>query len=252
MIIKNRQINKFVILAIFMLLLPMALASQSTLGTFKTNEDITLIQLCANCTFNNITLILDPNGTILIANQTMVKQGSNYFFILNASFVGTVGQYNVNGLGDIDGLDTVWSYSFHLTKTGAQLTTGASFIYTLLTIGVFLMFLFSMYFSIMIPYSNKVSDNGMVFKVTRTKYIKLGFVMLTYGISLWLLNILIALSDNFLGLSLFFGLVSSTFFILLRLALPFSIFILILMFFEVIRDSNIVNAHKLFGGSRNG
>ena len=141
-------------------------------------------------------------------------------------------------------------FSHKVTRTGTILTSAQSFIYVLVSILIFIFFSMSLYMAIIIPYGNKVDGGGAVFKVSKTKYIKLGFVILTYSLLIWVLNISIAISDSFLTLGLFFGFASFFFNLLIRLSFPFGIFILILMLFEIVRDANIQKRLELFGRIR--
>jgi len=237
---KREIIFVFIILS-FLINVPGIDAQLTDLGTFKQSEDISLIQLCDNCTFNNITSVTSPNSTALIANVEMTRDGTGYNYTLLRNFtlgLQGLGRYNVNGFGDLNGIDTVWAYTFKVTKTGTDLKTGESLIFILLTFAMFIFFMICFYFAIVTPYSNEINKSGMVIKVTKLKYVKLFFISLSYIIFIWFLNVLIGLSDNFVSLTLFFGFMSFLFQFLNFVAWPFIIFILVLSLFEIIRDAN--------------
>ena len=101
-------------------LISFASAEIQTLGTFKLGEDINLIQTCANCTFNNITSILSPNSTEIIGTFQMTKVGSVYNFTLNSGNTTQLGEYIINGIGDLDGVNTIWNYNLFVTPSGAK------------------------------------------------------------------------------------------------------------------------------------
>lgn len=111
----------FLFLTLSIFLLNLASAAQETLGYFEVEEDVTLIQLCADCTYNNITSIIAPNGTIILSNVAMSQSGSDFTYTLSSSYLSDFGQYNVNGLGDLGGTPTVWAYEFHITPNGEPL-----------------------------------------------------------------------------------------------------------------------------------
>jgi len=75
--------------------------------------------------------------------------------------------------------------------------------------------------------------------------------MLSYILFIVFLNTLIGISDNFVSLTLFVGFIGFLFQILNFLAYPFGIFIIVLSFFEVIRDANIQGNIKLLMGALN-
>ena len=242
---KNKIMIAFVLV---LLVLPLASSQLTDLGTFKQSEDISLIQLCSNCTFNNITSVTSPNSTAVVANIQMSRDGTEYNYTLlrnNTVGIQGLGIYNVNGFGDINGIETVWAYTFTVTKTGTDLKTGESLIFILLTSAMFFFLMVSLWFAIAIPYSNEINNKGAVIKVTKLKYVKLFFISLSYVFLIWFLNMLIGLSDNFVSLTLFVGFMGFLFQVLNFLAWPFIIFILVLSIFEIIKDANFNKNIKL-------
>lgn len=111
------KLNKVISLIVFMLLLSsFAYASQSDFGTHEQNTDIELIQLCGSCTYNNITSIIFPNKTKLIIDDSMTKRGTEFNYTFSTT--DSLGEYYVNGVGDKDGVATVWAYTFTVTENG--------------------------------------------------------------------------------------------------------------------------------------
>lgn len=119
---KPNQFFIFLFLSIF--LISFAYAGfgydNKNLGTFKLGDDINLIQTCSNCTFNNITSVLSPNSTQTIGEFAMTQTGTIYNFTLSSNNITNLGTYIVNGFGDLDGIDSIWSYTFILTQSGAE------------------------------------------------------------------------------------------------------------------------------------
>lgn len=122
---KNKDITKLVLLLFFIVYITVVeidliKAEVETLGTFKKNDCVRLLQSCANCTYNNITSINYPNGSVALYQIIMTKIGTEY----NYTFCDTIqlGEYVVNGKGDVDGELTVWSYNFIITSTGEQVS----------------------------------------------------------------------------------------------------------------------------------
>ena len=73
----------------------------SPLGTFKQNNNVSLIQTCADCTFNNITSIKLGDGSVLIVDKAMSQSGSYFNYSLNSTYTSSLGKYIVNGIGDV-------------------------------------------------------------------------------------------------------------------------------------------------------
>ncbi len=106
------------ILGILLISLASVSAAQESLGVYEKDDCVNLIQLCGDCTYNNITSIILPNTTRLILDIEMTQRGSefNYTFCLT----NEIGIYLVNGLGDLAGVDTVWAYEIEVTENGNE------------------------------------------------------------------------------------------------------------------------------------
>lgn len=222
-----------------------------TLGTFKSGDTINLVQNCLSSSYSNISRIVYPNGSFIINSQTaMLKNGDDYSY--SFANTSTLGDYLVYGVCDESGTKTNWVYDFIITPNGDTLSTGSSIIFSILTIFVFLFFLIGLFFSIAIPYGNKVANDGAVIKVSKLKYVKIAVIMITYLMFIWVLNLLIALSNNYSFLTQYYAFISSLFNILNRVVLPFALGLLILCFFEIIRDANIQKQIESFGSALSG
>lgn len=116
---KMRKLFSLVILTLF-LISPM-FAQVETLGTFKQNDCIELLQTCSNCSYNNISSIIYPNSSRIVMNVPMTKDGIEFNY--SCGFSSALGGYIVNGHGDIDGQDTNWAYSYEITTNGSTQTT---------------------------------------------------------------------------------------------------------------------------------
>lgn len=116
---KNRIILTiaFALVVSILLYFTMVSAEVQTLGTYKVNTCISLLQSCSNCTYSNITSIVYPDSTQALAEVVMTKIGTNY----NYTFCGSnqLGNYIVNGRSDVDGLDTIWAYDYNVTPSGS-------------------------------------------------------------------------------------------------------------------------------------
>lgn len=166
----------------------------------------------------------------------------------NFSYVGTY-TYNIQCSSATLGLGGYESVHLKTTRTGAELPLAESIIYIILTLGVFLIFALSFYIMLTIPYSNEVNEKGAVIKITKAKYFKLLLIGVTYALFVWLLNVLIGVSDNFVTLSLYYGFVSFLFTIFLNLTIPVFAIIFVIGLFEIIRDANLLKEIKRLGSA---
>jgi len=92
------------------------LVNASTLGAYKQNECVKLIQTCGNCSYVNISSVNYPNSTQILGQVKMTKIGTLY----NYTFCNTttIGAYIVNGFGDDDGIITPFNYDFKINAIG--------------------------------------------------------------------------------------------------------------------------------------
>lgn len=104
------------------------------LGTFKINDCIELIQTCSNCSYVNVTSVKYPNSVQALGNVAMTKNGTLYTYnFCSANFSGT---YIVSGVGDVDGLDSVFAYTFEVTTTGMDSIFIFLIIFLVIIVGV--------------------------------------------------------------------------------------------------------------------
>ncbi len=110
--------NKLIIgMLLSIVMITLVSASMSSLGTFKQGQCIELKQTCASCSYVNFTRVSYPDSTRALTNVQADKEGS--LFNLEFCNTGQLGRYIVEGIGDVDGTDTVFAYDFEITPTGA-------------------------------------------------------------------------------------------------------------------------------------
>lgn len=237
--------NKFLILLLGIFLLNFSSALDCW-ATFDKNTEIQLLQICPTCSYVNITSITYPDGTVFL-NEEMEKNGANFNYTLpdNSQF-GTISYVT---LGDKNGANPPMQETLCI-KIGTELSTSESIIYAILSLGILLLSVITFYFMMLVPYSNELNEKGnLIMRVTRTKYIKLGLILITYGLFTWFLNIMIGLAENFASLTMYYGLFGGIFWIMNALSLPVSIVILVIMLFEIVRDANIQKKIKALGSA---
>jgi len=142
-----KNINKLLIVIVgifFLMIIPLTSASLPTLGTFKQNSCITLLQTCVNCNYNNISSVTQPNGEQALGLVEMTKAGTEYTYsFCNTSKLGT---YNVNGYGDPSGVKLGWNYIILVSPTGSESNTTFFIILGIITLAIVLMgFIFKNY-----------------------------------------------------------------------------------------------------------
>lgn len=192
------NIRIFLIILLFIFFISFSSAVVQTLGTFKQNICVQLVQTCSNCTYNNITSIIYPNSTQITTIIPMNKNGTYY----NASFCNTnsLGNYIVNGFGDLDGNIQVWNYDFLINSTGTPTSTGQSIIYFLILGFSTFIFILCLWGAVVIPHSNKITDNGLM-DVNYMKYFKWSLGFMSYILFVWILFLAWQISSIFFSIT---------------------------------------------------
>jgi hypothetical protein len=105
------------VLLLALLVLPIVSAEVKTLSPVKQGSCVALPQTYANSSWQNISVIQVPDKTMIQVNDRMTNLGGGFF---NYTFcnTGRVGEYIVNGVGDIDGVPQTWNYNFFVTPSG--------------------------------------------------------------------------------------------------------------------------------------
>ena len=228
-----------------MVLVSFSLVSAADYLPHKQSEDLYFSFSDTEALGCNISTLDTPNNNTVWIGVEMTKNGSTYSSIITKNNFSSTGVYCVN----IECVDGYGNVCRQVTKTGTLPSVEESLIYLILAVAVFLLFALSFYFMLATPYSNARDMRGAVIQVTRLKYIKLGFIMLTWVLFTWFLNILIGLADNFVALTMYYGFFGFMFETMNRLALPLGIFIIVVAFFEIVRDANIMKEISKFGSA---
>jgi len=115
---------KNIILSMLCMILLVSFASAtSTLGTIKQGSCIEIPQVCASCTYVNLS-VQYPNKSIAISNQAMTPNGAG-LWTYNFCNTSQLGRYDVTGIGDLNGVDTGFSVLwFEVSVNGKEPAEG--------------------------------------------------------------------------------------------------------------------------------
>lgn len=116
---------------------------QQTTGPFKQNKCVALTQICANCTYVNITQINIPgNNTQILSNQLVMTKVDTVYNYSNFCITGNLGRHIINWKADPNGEQAVGAWEFYITTTGYDIPIALQFlfisiIYFLLWLGIY-------------------------------------------------------------------------------------------------------------------
>ena len=239
--------NKIILCFVFLFLIGIVSASAPTLGVFKQNSVVELKQTCViNGTFCdscNISSVDYPNGTIIISDVGMTKRNGDFNFTLNSTNTNLIGQYRVNGFCDF-GADVrkTWVYYFDVTFNGIRNTTSQSIIYIITFLGLLFLFSILIFSFFNIPTEARRDDEGFMMGINYWKYVKWGLGLFSYFTLIWIVNILVLITNNFLPLgtaTIFFRMI---YFFLITALLPLAPIVFYIFIFNVVRDREIRQA----------
>jgi len=167
------EFKKVLFLLFFLsIFISFASATIETLGTFKEDSCVELSQICANCTYNNVSSVTYPNSSLALSNVAMTKDNTYYgYTFCNANVSG---EYIVTGFGDPEDDKTIWTYNFFVTPNGEASSTATTTAY----VGSAFLLLIFLIFSIIGIFKVKhYAGSFALYWVAHLLFIALSFVL---------------------------------------------------------------------------
>ncbi len=205
-------------------------AASGYMGKFQKDTNITLTQDCPTCTFLTFTL-KDPTGTINVTNVNMTLSNGLFSFGPNHSITGIEGTWFFEGHSN---LDLPVKACYVISQTLRDLSTGESIMYLVLIVFFSLLTIGGLYYSITIPFGNDEYKGTVI--PTKKKYVKMGFIVLTYALLTLVFNLFFIISLQFVGESAFNAGIELMFRILVIVARPFFVSMFVLAIYHLIKD----------------
>lgn len=168
----------------------------ATLGNFVQGTCVE-IRTVSNSSFVNISSLSFPNGTGALSNVGMDMSGKTF----NFTFCDTdqLGDY-IYDFFDAEG--NVFVNNFLISPIGDAIDTGDSIIYIIILTMILIFFILFLLLAIHTPFDNigEFTKGGdfAITKVTKTKYVKLIAIWITYGMFLWFVVIVTGLTNNYI------------------------------------------------------
>jgi hypothetical protein len=188
--------------------------------------------------------LYNPDGSHIVkVNQVLSDDTWDWEQIVLAGNFSKVGQYSYVFQCNNTLIGGFYGNVFLVTKNGYDSTTAESLSYVLMTLIILSIFLMVLFFQLRMPYKGKNKESP----VSHWKYLKVGLTLITYPLFLWLINILVNVSDNFQELSVYYGFFSFAFKGLIALSLPLIIIIIVWYVANIIHDQKVFDQVKRFG-----
>lgn len=240
------MINKFLLLIFLVMIISPVSAEEFN---FKQSSSSDIIfkcinnGVCSSSTVCNLT-VSDPDNIILMDNAQMTRSsnGGYYNYTLNSTQTSKLGEYKVGGFCKDGSVTRDLDFSFFVSINGLKLKTSESFIYLGGLLASSILFFLSLFFAIKLPWKNRVVNEKIV-GISKVKYLKLGLILLCYGLLNWNLNLLLGLS-SFLSLNIFYGFFEFLFMIMVRSSLIVFIIWAIFFIYTMKNDSKLYKMIK--------
>lgn len=233
--LKSKFGAKFFLL--LLLLIPFSYAqgcdSSGYMGIFKPSTNITIIETCPTCTFINIT-IKDPSSNVIISEGEMTLQNNVFNFTLNDSLTTESGIYFVTGHSN---LDNPFRACFDVDRA-TPIETSESIIYFILIFLALFIFSFALYGAVILPFSNPRNQLNRIMKIEWTKYLKIGMMVITYLMFLWIINLAVTITTTLISLTQYAGFFEMIFNILMAFTYPLLLMVFILTTLLIVKDFN--------------
>lgn len=234
--------KELLFIIVFSLLIINVSASVDILKPAMANENYTVLQTCASCSFV-YTTISNVNG-IIASNKPMTNNGSGVWTYDITPTV--ISRHDVNGIGDLDGTNTSFTTFFDVTPSGKVTSTGDSILYFLFSIVIFGALFAISFFIVAMPSENEKDEGGFDKKIVKLKYFRMVLIFLLWPLIILLLNFLNGLAVNFTALSIFSGILGFLFETMLRLSWPFTVIIIAWIIVMLVHDTNVKKQLKKF------
>ncbi len=187
--------KNILLLTLVLIILPLV-TSMSSIPPSEQNKDISLIQVCDNCTFVNVTTVRLPNTTIVNINGNMTEFQNTYNFTFGTTEL--LGTYIYTTCGDPDGIFTCESSDFVITATGSILSTGESIIYIIFLIAIIFTFCLCLYGATVIPFKDGRNPEGRIISINDLKYLKIVLIVFSYLLLMFIFGITRSITANYL------------------------------------------------------
>jgi hypothetical protein len=232
---KLKTIVLIIIIIVLCLIFIPRIVSSATIGTVEKGKCIELYQICENCTYNNISTILYPNKSVAASNIEMSNDTETYY---NYTFCSTnlLGDYIINGFGDLDGVKTSWVYDMEVTGTGFEFNEAKSSYYLGLLALLVFFFVVTIVSITKLPGGNNTDDYGRLISINHLKYLRPVLIVVAWiillGITFTASNVALA----YMGSEMFGQLFFAIYQVMFWLTLPALFIWFIFIFVSIFRD----------------
>ncbi len=212
--------------------LALGCADAGFMGTFQQDTNVTITETCPTCTFINITL-KNTTSDIVFNNQPMALTGGTFEYNITSGNHSELGTYFVEGYSN---LDNPFKACYVITNIKVETSEAEATLYVVLMILSLFVFIFSLWGSVVLPFSNPRNALGRVIDISWVKYFKISLIAITFLMFLWIMNLGVTITENSVSLTQFSGFFTMIFTITTASIWPLLVLMFILMSILIIKD----------------
>jgi len=200
-----------------------------TFGDFPCSDNF-------HCNFT----IENPNQEIIVLNEGTTRNQTVYNYTILGSLNSELGLYKVdNYCSDYAGNNGTGQFFYKITRTGKEVTQAQGLIYIIILGASFIIFLLCLIGGITIPWKNPRNDEGSIIDISYLKYLKVISYFFSYILFVWILNLLVGISGNYLELGMAYSLFRFLYVLFIILMFPIAFSTVWILFVWYITDKKI-------------
>ncbi len=211
----------------------------------KQNTELIVFEECEDqgfaCTtrFNCSITIKNPTPQIIVLNQTMTPNQTSFQFTMPSNLTFALGIYEKTVYCSNSTNSGTSTSHFEITRSGGKLDTPSSVIYVLVLVGSIGVLLLSIFGAFIIPWRHPKGTDGYISSINYLKHFKVSLIFFCYLLLLWISNIMLNITNNFLFLSVAFNFFRVIYFILLALFIPIIGLTVLIIILNLVNDKRI-------------
>jgi len=205
---------------------------------YNRSNGATINNSLVNCTF----YMTNSTGDLINSNKTNYNE--YWFYQIDSSNFSQMGEYNygISCIHHTKIYGGAYVGEFEVTKLGKEFTQEQSILYLIIVGVLILLLVFFIYGAIAIPFRNLRSNEEFIIGINYLKYAKLFCIYFSYLLFVWIMNLLVGLTNYYLDLGLALPIFSFIFRFLSRTLFPVFILTFAYVILLIIKDKKIKRA----------
>ncbi len=208
----------------------------SHMHVFNATNDLPVLNDTTEC---NVHLYNNVGSHILESPMGFDSNGLEWKLEILGGNFSEVGMYSFIVWCNSTTAGGFVSGSLDVTPTGIEFDDAESRSYLIVIIVLALFLAGSLTGFILIPFKNKRGDDGSLVSVNDLKYVKIILGFISYGFFVWLANIMVSLTTNYIYLGVSLGFFTMMFRVLLWMIYPALIITIVILVWNMFNDMKL-------------